>query len=438
MVSKERIVTLSSDARVVTRGEDALMHNIGNGAWCRVSSFAAGYFTRQGGISLAREAASLGNGDAVGMLRLAAELAETGIIVDKDSQERRSRKKVDKAYLIVTRRCNLGCPSCYMGNSSNQDYDIERIFEAIELLRAKKPSKLYITGGEPCMRADISRILDRLAGMNVVFCTNGTMPERIPYEKLKETGASLQISVESCDSARHDMLRGAGTHELAAKAARIGSQMGLSVEIVPTIEPGKTTDIEEMVGFAGSLGTGCHGSLLMKVGRGLDAADPDEKGLLKMIVDYLASCLDRGEIPDDAVLEDIIPMLSKNSCGAGKRVICGTGDARLHPCHLLWDVPIEGFDADRSVNDDELCQACDVRYLCGGGCRAAAMANGGHDPNCAAYMAIYSAFAWLWDDCRSVRGNLVALEEHANGHTCVGVYGIQGIDKDDHSQRVDC
>ncbi len=156
MVNRERIVVLSPDARVVTRGEDALMHNTANGAWCRVSSFAAGYFAREGGINLAREAASLGNGDAVGMLRLAAELAETGMIIEKGSEGPELKKGVDKAYLIVTRRCNLGCPSCYMGDSSTSDYEKESVFEAIELLRAKRPSKLYITGGEPCMRDDIA------------------------------------------------------------------------------------------------------------------------------------------------------------------------------------------------------------------------------------------------------------------------------------------
>ncbi|HOA15504.1 MAG TPA: radical SAM protein [Bacillota bacterium] len=438
MLGKDRIVILSPEARVVTKGEDALMHNLGNGAWCRVSNFAAGYFAKEGGINLAKEAASLGSGDAVGMLRLAAELAEVGIIVEKGNDGPCLRKGLDKAYLIVTRRCNLGCPSCYMGDAATSDYGRETVFESIGLLRAKRPSKVYVTGGEPCMRDDLAEIVEGLSGMNAVLCTNGTMPDRIPFEKLAESGAGLQISLESCSSARHDALRGEGTHALAAKSARIGAQMGLKVEIVPTIDPRNSTDIEEMVGFAGSLGTGCHGSLLTSVGRGLGCGKPDKAGLLSMTVRYLESCLGRGEIQDDAVLEDIVPMLSKSSCGAGRRVVCFTGDAKAHPCHLLWDVPLESFDIKWSVDQDSECRACDVRYLCGGGCRAAATANGGHDPNCDTYREIYSAFAWNWDDSKGVRSNLSTLEGHADGHTRCSIGGVQGGCEDGHAQRFGC
>jgi hypothetical protein len=77
MDSGERIVILAEGVRTVSRGQDALMHNTSNGSWCRISKFAADFFSKPGGISLAREAALMGNGEAVGMLRLAAELADT-------------------------------------------------------------------------------------------------------------------------------------------------------------------------------------------------------------------------------------------------------------------------------------------------------------------------------------------------------------------------
>lgn len=436
MAKAERIVTLSRCARVVRKGEDALMHNLANGSWCRVSGFAAGFFGRDGGLDLAKEAACMEGKDAVGMLRLAAELAETGMLVERGEEGARQAKRLSKAYLIVTRRCNLGCPSCYMGNRAEEAHDTGTVLEAIEKLRSMGPSRLYITGGEPCLRDDLDTIIERTKGIETVLCTNGTMPDRIPFEAMLASGTKLQISLESCNAAEHDFIRGSGTHELSVGSAKKAAQMGIEVEIVPTLSPKSGMDISEMVRFAGSLGTGCHGSLLTNVGRGKTAENGGGESMLRMMLRHLASCLKRGEIKEDAVLEDIMPMLSKSSCGAGKRVVSCTQDMRLHPCHLLWNVPLEEFDTDYDVDNDAGCKACDVRYLCGGGCRAAAMANGGHDPNCGIYKFVYSAFAWGWDDSRSVGENLGRLAGYADKGVsdCIGT--IQGMDKGRNEQHI--
>ncbi len=417
---EQRLAVLSEDVRTVVRGDDALMHNIANGSWCRVSGFAADFFARQEGISLAREAAVMGNGEAVGMLRMAAELADTGMLVEKGSKCKSAKQRISKAYLIVTRRCNLNCPSCYMGESANSDHTLGSILSAVGKLRLLKPAKVYITGGEPCAREDLPSIISALKGIKAVLCTNGTMPERIPYELLKSLGMGLQISVESCIAAEHDGIRGAGCHKIAAELAAKAAALGIDVEIVPTITPGSKLEIDRMLRFAGSLGTGCHGSLMVNVGRGKEQGTHDESGLLASIAQYLGKCVERGEIDDSSILEDIMPMLSKASCGAGSRIISCTGDGQLHPCHLLWDRPLSDAELLADVDRHPVCALCDVRYLCGGGCKAAAMANGGLDPNCATYKAVYSAFAWNWDDSLKVSENIRRMTEDAN-KDCIGV-----------------
>ncbi|HNZ09064.1 MAG TPA: radical SAM protein [Bacillota bacterium] len=436
MAKAERIVTLSEHARVVHKGEDALMHNLANGSWCRVSSTAAQFFGREGGLDLTMEAASLEGKDAVGMLRLAAELAETGILVDKQTTISKEARRLRKAYLIVTRRCNLGCPSCYMGDSSEGVHDTGKVIEAVEKLKSLEPSRLYITGGEPCLRDDLDKILEAARGMETVLCTNGTLPDRIPFDAMLASRVKLQISLESCNAAEHDFIRGNGTHALSVGSARRAAEMGIEVEIVPTLTPKGGMDISEMVKFAGSLGTGCHGSLLTHVGRGKTAEHEHGVGILKMMLRHLATCLKRGEIKQSAVLEDIMPMLSKSSCGAGKMVVSCTQDARLHPCHLLWDMPLENFDVGYDVDHDVQCKECDVRYLCGGGCRAAAMSNGGHDPNCGVYKSVYTAFAWEWDDSTSVEENLGRLTQYADKSIGDGIGSIQGMDKKYNGQCV--
>lgn len=401
-----KAAVLSKDVRIVNRQEDSLLHNIANGAWCRVSRHAADFFSKEGGVDLACEAARMGNGDAVGMLRLAAELADTGMLVPGGVVQPGTGQTVGKAYLIATRRCNLGCKQCYMGEPGGEDYSIDKVLEAARRMLALKPARSYITGGEPCMRGDLGQIIKALSGNPAVLCTNGTMPDRVPYALLKETGVRLQVSLESCSESGHDAVRGEGSHKLAAETASRAASYGIEVEVVPTISPGSGIGIDEMLNFAGSLGAGCHGSLMVSAGRARGARHKDDGKLLESICGYLSKCVEKGEIEEGWTLEDIVPMLSRGSCGAGSRIVAFTGDGEVHPCHLLWDRPIDHHVIRRNVDDGGPCSGCDVRYLCGGGCMAAAMLNGGLDPNCGTYKAVYGAFAWGWDDSLSVSENI--------------------------------
>ena len=401
-----KAAVLSEDVRIVNRQEDSLFHNIANGAWCRISRHAADFFAKEGGVDLAHEAARIGNGDAVGMLRLAAELADTGMLIPRGARADGPEPSVGKAYLIATRRCNLGCPQCYMGEPGAVDYPLSEVLQAVESILKLKPAKTYITGGEPCMRPDLGEIIRAFNGSKLVLCTNGTMPDRLPYALLKDAGVRLQVSLESCSEAEHDSIRGCGNHKLASETTRRAASYGIEVEVVPTIAPGTEIVIEEMLNFAGSLGAGCHGSLMVSAGRARNERHRDESQLLESICGYLSKCVEKGEIEESWNLEDIVPMLSRSTCGAGSRIIAFTGDGAIHPCHLLWDRPIDQEVLRRNVDSGSTCSSCDVRYLCGGGCYAAARLNGGLDPNCGLYKAVYGAFAWKWDDSLTVSENI--------------------------------
>ena len=398
---------LSRDVRIVNRQEDSLLHNIANGAWCRISRHAADFFAKEGGVDLAYEAARMGNGDAVGMLRLAAELAETGMLIPGGERQDAQHARLGKAYLIATRRCNLGCPQCYMGEPDSGDYPLSAVLGAAASILKLNPASTYITGGEPCMRTDLDDIIRAFKGSKLVLCTNGTMPDRVPYALLKEAGARLQVSLESCSEAAHDAIRGEGNHKLSSETVRRAASYGIEVEVVPTIAPGGRIEIEDMLNFAGSLGAGCHGSLMVSAGRARNNRHKKDGELLASICGYLRNCVEKGEIEEEWNLEDIVPMLSRATCGAGSRVIAFTGDGEVHPCHLLWDRPVDQEVLRRNVDSDEgACGSCDVRYLCGGGCMAAARLNGGLDPNCEVYKAVYGAFAWKWDDSLTVSENI--------------------------------
>ena len=132
-------------------------------------------------------------------------------------------------------------------------------------------------------------------------------------------------------------------------------------------------------------------------------------------------------LPDDAALErlaqatlalsrDGVPVLSDTpvstrltttcGCGAGCTMVSVSDDGEVFPCHMMHD---EAFSLGSLLEDSgclaarhapaprvaELgaCADCDIRYLCGGGCRARAYFATGdveaRDPYCSLVRTFY-------------------------------------------------
>ena len=90
----------------------------------------------------------------------------------------------------------------------------------------------------------------------------------------------------------------------------------------------------------------------------------------------------------DALLEELRgsqgPVIARRTtgCGYAEQIVVAP-DGAIHPCHLLdgkithvKDQPmteliqrLEATSRDYSVDNTEGCNRCDIRHLCGGGCR---------------------------------------------------------------------
>jgi len=113
--------------------------------------------------------------------------------------------------ISVTDRCNFRCVYCMPKEVFGRDYRfLERrellTFEEIERLAhafvAHGVEKIRITGGEPLVRRDLERLIERLAsidGLDLTLTTNGSLlPQKA--QALRDAGlARVTVSLDSLD-----------------------------------------------------------------------------------------------------------------------------------------------------------------------------------------------------------------------------------------------
>jgi MoaA/NifB/PqqE/SkfB family radical SAM enzyme len=120
-------------------------------------------------------------------------------------------------FLFVTSRCNSLCRTCFYFDklNSTDDLTVEQISRISET--APPFRKLWLSGGEPFLRAELAEIVAMFAARNGVgnvnLPTNGLLPEKIfpTMDRMLELCPKLSIDLNfSIDGlpATHDRIRG--------------------------------------------------------------------------------------------------------------------------------------------------------------------------------------------------------------------------------------
>src|SRR6266571_8598209 len=92
-------------------------------------------------------------------------------------------KRLGTVILFVTSRCNSVCRTCFYHEELNHPGDMT--FEQIEKVSRTMPSitDLWLSGGEPTLRHDVSKIIDTFIRNNglrrLIIPTNGLVKERV-------------------------------------------------------------------------------------------------------------------------------------------------------------------------------------------------------------------------------------------------------------------
>jgi uncharacterized protein len=296
--------------------------------------------------------------------------------------DRQSQQGLVNAYLHVTYACNLSCSHCY-AQAGPGKAAVMRVGEVERLARAVAKAgfqKIVITGGEPLAHPQREVLLETLTGLRrevkpvqLVLRTNlayALMPDLA--DRLAQAADQVVVSVDG-DEACHDARRGTGTYartvgnlRLLLKSAPASKILLTAVLTADQVEglPGKSVH-----DLGKSLGIKVRFKSVLPIGRGLD---------LNLSPSYYNSLDDSAEI----LAYSTGPT---STCGLGMNIYIDPR-GECYPCyalmgkqHWLGNALQAGLvnvlrQNDRyrraTVDSNEQCQNCTLRYLCGGFCRA--------------------------------------------------------------------
>lgn len=318
---------------------------------------------------------------------------------------------IQSAYLHITNYCNLSCIGCYSSDAGRNhacDPPTEQLTHAISLLSELDVRRIVISGGEPFLREDLGALAycaKELGVSKVVVLSNGLFCTLERLAPLAGAVDIISISFDGASANAHAYIRGAQYFDTLVEAIRNVKAAGIRAHILPTLHAKNVDDVSAYLALAEKLGVTVGFSLLSGNRESLGILYPSD-----VCLEHLADVMDSlGQKADD---ENMFHGAREGE-GLGVHVCCGAGraslsvavDGSIYPCHMLhypefclgnaYDDGAAQIQAAlgsfRLPRVDELdgCNACDKRYLCGGGYRARAYAEyggvGRRDPYCIFY-----------------------------------------------------
>lgn len=295
------------------------------------------------------------------------------------------------ARLHLTRACQLECSHCYADSSPQVDRRNElttarwKVFLR-DFARAGGERALF-TGGEALMHNGCIELMyeAKQLGLHVVLFSNGLLVPRFAKE-IHASVDKVQISLDGPTAQANDEVRGRNTFQHILRALDILAEQNTPTRIGMTAVPSHWSTWLDEFGTIASRYAG-HQNVEFKLSYGVMPYGRGEH-------------IDKTDVADRRAIKEFLHRVNKSygmnitqyqsGCGYAEQITVGP-DGTVYPCHLL-DAPVCHID-DHSMDQiariltgvakafdvDHLegCEHCEIRYLCGGGCRVlAGRANG--------------------------------------------------------------
>ncbi len=310
---------------------------------------------------------------------------------------------VTRVEVELTERCNLRCKFCY---NSCTPVTCERPFDILDAVAASGALELILTGGEPSLHPEFFKILEHARTLfpRVMVQSNGTsFADPKVFDRLASMRPfCLNFSLHGPEAA-HDGLTtipGSFTRTVRALALAVKANIRTASNLVLTAANAETNLLRETVAILDQIGVReMTLTRFIPCGLGRDAvslATPISQFTLA-----LRTLLDATKARDMFLLlgnatpacllpEDLRDLCNRCSFGFDKFYVdvhgnvltCGMsrqvlGNLLVAPMtELLAASPLRQAYLDNR-HLPEGCQQCPDLSLCGGGCRAAALAGGG-------------------------------------------------------------
>lgn len=377
---------------------------------------------------------------------------DKGILVEEKSQKRREmydKLSIDfpnDIWIHVSNKCNLACPFCYSNSSAGgeQYVDADKVLKFLEGVPRDKREGIVISGGEPFLYPDLVKLVKGIKELEYLYVniiTNGTVGEE-KYADVIPCINSLQISLDGSTAEIHDITRGQGSFEKVCRNIELAKKYDVDT-IYCSVTPTKynVNDIPNIPQFAYNHNIdSLHVTRLMPTGRGKinkDELYPDVEVYNKALQKFLKNIDDVNRVifynnsmneihSEDAEKRDYLGVTvaadqSMKVIQGGRRMNCGLGtlvsigyDSKIYPCPSLAFPEFQIGDLDDNIDDimekinafanqynvnncNEDCKSCNIKYFCGGGCKACTYGLGdiySKDPSCEFYKESIKHILW--------------------------------------------
>lgn len=287
--------------------------------------------------------------------------------------------------IALTYACNLKCPFCAVdaGNPLENELTADDIAPLVEQIKKFKPTPLWLSGGEPLLRKELLlSILEEvcpITEIGVSVFTNGTLVTPDYAQHLYDAGLRYaRISIDGHTAALHDTLRGEGSFEKTMKGVEYLREVGIHVNGLALLCRANLPYLNEIRTFLETEVDSYNVSPILPIGKALGS-------------DLLLNSEERQKVNlsrfgEEEIEVNIIP---RDVCIIGLPLyINPIGDC--YPCFYM-QVPefkvgnIRESDLSSMYKTDVMhnllqmditsvkeCNTCDLRYICGGGCRGEA------------------------------------------------------------------
>jgi radical SAM protein with 4Fe4S-binding SPASM domain len=295
-------------------------------------------------------------------------------------------------YIYLTDKCNLCCKHCYMfsGKKKDSELSINDWKRIIDNFKNTGGKSITFTGGEVLMYKDWAKVIryTKEQGFSVTILSNGTLWNQEAINEATKYIDEIQISLDGISEKTNAMIRGAGNFDTAMQTAILFANQNVKTKITttPTIDNihlikddyvNFSKKILKKVEMKGVI----HFKIAQKLLEGREVkVTKTERQEYQKITHKIANSL----YPNYSV-ENFISNLSYGgikNCGYGGLSVSSNGEFFL--CNRVLELEsIGNVDTLFSViinkarrlyeitcvDNVEECNDCELKYICGGGCR---------------------------------------------------------------------
>jgi MoaA/NifB/PqqE/SkfB family radical SAM enzyme len=165
-----------------------------------------------------------------------------------------------KLWIYTNYDCNLRCSYCVAESSPKappRRVDLKTVKRIVDEAVGLGFEKMYFTGGEPFILADIFEMLSYASSyLPTTVLTNAMLFRGKRLERLasiKNPNLTVQVSLDGSRPEHHDPYRGDGSWQKTVDGMRNIQNHGIKVRISTTETPANTNHLEEICAFRRSL-----------------------------------------------------------------------------------------------------------------------------------------------------------------------------------------